>query len=747
MKRSAEAFAGCAVILLIAAFAFSATETRKFRLLDTKGVYGEVVFDHAKHEPTINSDPSFSHAATEGVACLACHHTVKVVTAREQYVACNTCHKMEGDPNNPVDKDGYELNNREINHRLCISCHVTQKVRTSNEWVKNATFTKCKECHMRENPVPATMMAQADEAAPPAMQQPQSPRAIAYAGPLRNPVNPPLGGAGTPDIYKGQPPVADFVPRPDRWRIGFPDDKWYKHGSYGNPYGQNTLKGDYPIIGNHTFLNLTLEERTKVQQKRLPVPSDVSSQDPEETEFFGRGNILFASPEFSATVDLFHGDSAYKPIDWRILVSTVFNYNYTKTQENGIINIDVRRGNTRNDHFLAIQQGFGELRLGDTTKIFPFLPGGSYSPFFDTTSVRVGIQPFISDFRGLIFRDTNLGARLFGNYANNRYQFNIAGFNQLEKDTNSELNTREFRDQIVAVGNFFRQDTFKLGYTMELSYHYNYDKPSTHYDENGFLVRPAEFGDVQEHAIRAHYIGWAGDGHLGKLNIDHAFYQVFGTDSFNPLAGKKVDLNAQLAAVELSLDKDWKRYRASVFYASGDSNPTDDKGKGFDAIFDAPEFAGGKFSFWNSQGIRLTGTGVALVNADSLLPTLRSSKTEGQANFVNPGILIVNAGFDADLTVKWKLILNANYLRFQHTEPLEQLLFQPDISNNIGIDYGGGILWRPRLSENIIVSAGASSLIPGNGFKVIYSSNCTGQGCGADSKILYAVFADVKFTY
>ncbi|PWT92302.1 MAG: hypothetical protein C5B54_03720 [Acidobacteria bacterium] len=742
MKKGAEAFACWVVFFLCVSVAFGANEPRKYRTEDKNGVFGTVLFDHAKHEAAINPDPNFPHAAN-GIACLGCHHTVKVVTARDQYVPCMNCHKMEGDPDNPVDKEGYELNNREINHRACIGCHVAAKVRTSNEYFQNVTFTKCKECHIRENaPV---QMAQDEPPPPPMQMSPAASHGVQAA--VRYPVNPPLGYAGTPNIYEGQSASADFIPRPDRWRIGFPDDKWYKHGSGLDPYGQNTLKGDYPVIGNHTFINLTLEQNTFVTQKRLPVPSDVSTLDPDSAEFFGRGNIFFTAPEFIAQIDLFHGDSAYKPIDWRILVQTVFNLNYIKTQENGIVNIDVRRGPTRTDHYLAIEQGFGEIRLGDTPKIFPFLKGGSSSPFFDTTSVRVGIQPFVSDFRGLIFRDSNLGGRLFGNAGNNRYQYNVAGFYQLEKDTNSDLNTRDFRDQVVVVANWFRQDTFKPGYTMELSYHYNYDKPSTHYDENAFLVRPAPIGDVAEHAIRAHYIGWAGDGHLGILNIDHAFYQVFGTDSFNPLAGRPIDLNAQLAVAELSIDKDWKRYRASVFWASGDKDPLDDKGKGFDAILDQPAFAGGQFSFWNNEGIRLIGTGVGLVQPGSLLPTLRSSKTEGQANFVNPGVLILNGGFDADLTQKWKLVLNVNYLRFNHTEPLEQLLFQDNIDKNIGIDYGGGFIWRPKLSENIIVSAGASSLIPGKGFKEIYSSNCSDQGCGAKSKILYSTFANVKFTY
>ena len=28
-------------------------------------------------------------------------------------------------------------------------------------------------------------------------------------------------------------------------------------GAWWDPYNQNVLKGDYPIIGQHTFLNLT----------------------------------------------------------------------------------------------------------------------------------------------------------------------------------------------------------------------------------------------------------------------------------------------------------------------------------------------------------------------------------------------------------------------------------------------------------------------------------------------------------
>ena len=50
----------------------------------------------------------------------------------------------------------------------------------------------------------------------------------------------------------------------------------------------------------------------------------------------------------------------------------------------------------------------------------------------------------------------------------------------------------------------------------------------------------------------------------------HAFYQVFGEDSFNGIAGQRVEINAQMAALELSVDKDWLRHKLSIFFASGD---------------------------------------------------------------------------------------------------------------------------------------------------------------------------------
>src|SRR5262249_59937761 len=129
--------------------------------------------------------------------------------------------------------------------------------------------------------------------------------------------------------------------------------------------------------------------------------------------------------------------------------------------------------------------------------------------------------------------------------------------------------------------------------------------------------------------------------------------------------------------LDLTYDRDWMRSRTSFFWASGDANPRNRHATGFDAIFDNPNFAGGEFSYWQRQAIRLFG--VNLVNRGSLLPDLRSSKLEGQSNFVNPGLYLANVGVDVDLTPRLRLIHNANLLWFDSVRPLKQFVFQDRI--------------------------------------------------------------------
>jgi hypothetical protein len=535
------------------------------------------------------------------------------------------------------------------------------------------------------------------------------------------------------------PPAGEvFQTQSDRWLVAMPD--WNRYGNGGehpyvkgrkwDPFDRNKLKGDTPFFGQQTFFNFTGVSDTLLDGRRLPTPSNVSTARPGTPDFFGRGGQFFLDQAFLFSFDLFHGDTSFRPVDWRIRVTPAVSLNYLATQENGIVDVDVRAGTTRLDSHLGLQEAFGEVKLHDL------------SPNFDFISMRAGIQQFNADFRGFIFVDEQLGVRFFGNLDSNRWQYNLAYFNLLEKNTNSELNSFALRHQQVFVANVYRQDFLFQGYTVQINADYNDDAPTIHYDDNGFLVRPAPIGDVvsggkiQAHSVHAAYIGFNGDGHIGWLNLTNSFYQALGRDSFNAIGGRPVRINAQMAATELSVDKDWARFKASIFYASGDAHPRDSEARGFDAIADFPEFAGGIFSLWNREGIRLTGSGVLLTTPDSILPSLRSSKSEGQANFVNPGILLTNAGMDFDITPKLRGFANVNYMRFMDTQPLELLLFQAPIRHAIGVDPSFGVKYRPPLTENISIAAGAAVLVPGAGLQNIYTG-----------KVQFSLFSSVRFQF
>ncbi|HZI47198.1 MAG TPA: hypothetical protein VFD75_05345 [Pyrinomonadaceae bacterium] len=570
----------------------------------------------------------------------------------------------------------------------------------------------------------------------------------------------PLGAAGEASVGSEPQTQSDRREVRDRWRVGFPEyDRYgdkgargrdipFRKGRWYDPYNQSWLKGDYPIIGNKVFMILSAVSSSTVELSRTPKPSDVSSARPGSAEFFGKPEQLAVNQLFQFTFEMFHGDSTFRPRDWAIKISPAFSLpNYLNAHETGVVNIDVRRGTTRTDTQVSLEEAFAEVKLFDVNDNFDFV------------SARVGIQPFVSDFRGFIFSDNNLGARIFGSFGNNRYQFNAAYFAQLEKDTNSGLNRFDRRRQNVYVANLFRQDFISKGYTIQASALYNDDRRGIQYDRNGFLVRPALIGDVRPHAIKVGYVGVNGDGHLGKLNLTNSYYYAFGRDDRNPIAGRPVHVSSQMAAVETSIDHDYLRFRGSFFWAQGDKNPTDSQANGFDAIFDDPNFVGGQFSFWNRNGIRLTQTGVGLVQPNSILPSLRSSKTEGQANFVNPGVFINNAGMDVELTQRVKAVLNLNYLRFHRTEPLEYVLFQNNIRHEIGWDLSLGVAYRPLLINNVTLTFGAATLKPGRGFRDIYTDTnrdcppnlidfCTPDSVNINpSKPLFNLFAQVKFIF
>ncbi len=343
-----------------------------------------------------------------------------------------------------------------------------------------------------------------------------------------------------------------------------------------HPYQQSLLKGDSPIIGQDIFLDLTAETETDFEARRIPTPSGLDASRSGSAEVFGKSEEISVINNFSFSVDLFKGDTAFQPVHWLVHLQPVYNINYLEAHETGVVAADPRgvgpnhnvpppnnnflnnpsqlpgflsgqlttgprdqygtSATERTKEFLSLQEAFVEIHITDLSDNYDFIAS------------RFGNQVFNNDFRGFLFNDINTGARIFGNIDNNHYQYNFAVFDLREKDTDSELNSFNSRDQRIFLANLCRQDFIWHGYTAQLSFLANLDNGPLHYDENGNLVRPEPIGTIQQHSLRAYYLGWAGDGHIGPINVSHQFYEALGHDDFNPLAGHPVDINAQMAA-------------------------------------------------------------------------------------------------------------------------------------------------------------------------------------------------------
>jgi hypothetical protein len=584
-------------------------------------------------------------------------------------------------------------------------------------------------------PVAAAATVSTDEApaapaAPPVNPDYVPPAPPAPAPPaieLRRPSGEPPLEEALPVIDPSQvPPPTPLLPResvplPDRWRIvdtlGMKDDPF-------NPYAQNMLKADKPLpaglgLGSDWFVNLGIISDTVLEFRRIPTPvSGSGTISPGANDVLGRGVQSTFNQTVLFSASLIEGDTTFKPPDYEFRLVPAVNYNFNHVQESGVLNANPDQGLTRNDSFAGLQEAYGEFHLRNV------------SDRYDFDSVRIGIQPFTSDFRGFVFQDDALGIRFFGNRDNNQWQYNLAYLRRIEKDTNSGLNDigAPLRKDDTFIANLYHQDFPIQGNTTQITVIHNSNHEEEQYiNANGFQVRPAEVGDAEPHHYNVTYVGLNTDGHFGRFNLTSSIYGVFGHDSHNPIAQSSQRIEAGFAAFELSRDFDWIRVRASGVFATGDSNPHDGRATGFDAINENPDIAGADTSFWIRQAIPLIGGGgVALTGPNGLLPDLRSSKDEGQSNFVNPGLVLLGIGADADITPTLRILGNVSHLSFANTSVLEELRAQGNISHDIGVDISTALQYRPFLSQNIVLSASIAALLPGDGFKELYNTEHLG---------------------
>ncbi len=520
----------------------------------------------------------------------------------------------------------------------------------------------------------------------------------------------------------------DFIPIPDRWRLakdlGLVKEPWY------DPYNRNLLKADRPVYRDW-FVNLSVISDSTLELRSVPTPvAPQVSNTAGSLDTFGGSDQLLFNQNFIFSLIAYKGNTVFKPPDYEFRLTPVVNVSHAEVEELRVLHIDPRDGDTRDDAQLAMQELFLDVHIRNV------------SDRYDFDSVRFGIQPFSTDFRGFLFQDNQLGIRFFGSRDNNIWQYNVAWFRRLEKDTNSGLNdiSDDPRDDDTVLGNLYRQDFPVRGFTSQATVVYNRNREGDDglfFDDNGFLARPATLGHELGRDYDVIYLGYNGDGHFGRLNLTGSFYYALGDESRGTFIDAETDVRAWFVAAEASVDFDWIRPRASVVYASGDDDAFDETSQGFDAIFENPLIAGADTSYWIRQGIpNIGGGGVTLQTRNGVLGSLRSSKEHGQSNFTNPGVELYGLGADLDVLPELRVSANANKLFFEDTTILEVARNQGRIDSDIGWDLSLAFIYRPFFTQNIVGRLSGAVLVPGDGFRDLFVD-----------QVSYSVLGNIILTY
>ncbi len=444
------------------------------------------------------------------------------------------------------------------------------------------------------------------------------------------------------------------------------------------------LKGDYPVFGTQDiFFNMTFVDDHFAESREVTVKGGVQNQ----SQYFQTNFITF---------DLFKGDNSFHPSEWTIQATPFFQQ---------------RDQSFNNTHRLTtLQDGFIDYQLA------------ILSDYYDQVNIRVGRQAFNTDFRGFLFNDTNDAVRVFGNARENRLQYNAYAFYLTEKDPVTQLNEFFPRREEVYGANVFWQDPGDLfgigrflGLTVEGNVLYNHD----HSD----LSRELD----------CVYLELAMDGRIGRFNIDAAFIQEFGHDTNNPISKQTEDISAQMAAIEIVYPLDWFFPKVSALFTSGDHDVKSRTATGFDGVFDNPNFAGAGFSFFQRETFNANAQ---TKNQFTFYPSVRNKFAQA-SNSVNPGLFLLNTGFNANLTARLNLQMNFNYYQFVDTNPLEVANKLAGVSKDLGTELNLGLVFKPLMIDNIAFTLGASAFFPGHAILDLNKSQDT----------LYTLFGDLALFY
>jgi hypothetical protein len=471
---------------------------------------------------------------------------------------------------------------------------------------------------------------------------------------------------------KESAPPEDIVLSPDRWRYFEPEGLGiHARSPLYDPYPPNILKGDYPFFGDKTFFAAT-------------GTLDFFGDFKKNLDFFQEGRIrnipyhetnLVGQITGALQLQVFHGDTVFKPTDWLIRVTPIFRW----------------KCGDKN----AIDQGCGDdWKLFETfaeVKLFEI------GDTFDPTNLRVGLQGFNSDFFGLIYNDAQPGARLFSEISRNQFKVNFAFFERLNKEKLSALDEFKLRDHRVGVISLEWDDFILPGFNILPNFVISNDRAP---------------GVAAGGQLNAYYVGFTTNGRIGRVNVNSAFYYVTGTTAHNTPDKKSQHISAEFFFGQVTYPFAYVNPRFAFGWASGDGNPRDNVAHGFDSVFDNVAFGGGQFSYLFGEKIQLGATTV--LRGNSIFPSLRGANATSQ--YVNPGVLAFNPGVDIAITPKLTAEANYNYVRFDNTASLTAIAKTKypgrNVSEEIGHEFNAGLTWKPLLNEQLILFMGGAVLLP-----------------------------------
>ncbi|KJU87591.1 conserved hypothetical protein, secreted [Candidatus Magnetobacterium bavaricum] len=290
--------------------------------------------------------------------------------------------------------------------------------------------------------------------------------------------------------------------------------------------------------------------------------------------------------------------------------------------------------------------------------------------------VRAGVQEYTPDLIGSIYKDTDLGVRVYGKLSNG-VDWSFYAAQRIENDLLSGYNSpSDLRDQQIFIAHLQFNVASQL---VKPSLSFNHDREGDH-----------KFGrEGKYEKVDVIYPGVTTYGDVGPFKLLTGLYGVFGMQRDVVLLGKIPLKDQQVSAFagyfDLALPAGIFTPHVGFFYASGDDDPTDNKAHGFDSISDRVDVWGAHGIIINDR-ISLPG-GITVIRAHSPYTSLRDG--DASSNFVNPGVSAANLGLIITPIKPLTIDTNLTYFWWNKTAVLEALV--GPVGKNVGLEWNADV--------------------------------------------------------